>query len=975
MQVRSGLGKTASTGNRISQDKQHCLRIAAPAVRLLFEPTCVGSCRCVSALRKALGWVLVLGSVSGAVAAAPEVVPADLCVYGGTSGGVVAAVQAARMGKKAVLVEPGRHLGGMTSGGLSAVDIGDPRTVGGLAREYFSRLVASYGKQLAWDRPFASGNGGPATGGAYSIEPHVAEQVFNDLVREAQVPVYFNARLAAAKKHRGRLAELVMTDGTVFRAKMFIDATYEGDLMAGAKVSYTLKREGNARYQETLNGVQFHPRFLPEVHWGKPGPSGRRQDGKGIWDRDLPLDPYVRKGDPKSGVLPLVQADTIDPVGSEAPGVQAYCYRLCLTTNENNRIPITAPAGYDAQQYELVARFIEACVAAGDELDLRWFSKHDPLPNAKWDFNTATFGGNLPGASWEWPEASWQRRGEIAKTHENYQRGLLHFLTHDARVPPKVREQMQAFGLCQDEFLDAGGWPHQLYVREARRMVSDFVMTEQHCTGQKVAPDSVGLASYGIDVHEIRRVIRDGTVIREGKLASKVKGPYPIAYGAIVPRAGECGNLFVTFALSASHVAFASIRMEPAFMILSQSAATAACLALDEGVAVQRLDYQKLRARLVADQQVLDWKQDPGRKAAATAPLRMVDLSSDVKRQVVIAQGTAKAYQGHPTTLLLPDGKTMLVVWTLGHGGTCGLVKRSDDGGLTWSDLLPLPENWKQVKNCPALYRLTDPEGVTRLFVFAGRGPDGAMQQACSTDDGKSWTPMKSNGLVCVMPFCTIVPVEGGKKLIGLSNTRRPGEKKDRLSNVVVQSESTDGGLTWSPWRILVDLGPLMPCEPEVVRSPNGEQLLCLMRENLRSEPAHFMTSDDEGRAWSAVKALPPGLHGDRHKAVYTQDGRLVVCFRDTGASSPTKSHFVAWVGRYEDIVSGRDGDYKIKLLHSNRGSDCGYPGVELLPDGTIVATTYIKYRPGPELNSVVSVRFNLAETDKLAAATPALAR
>ncbi len=361
------------------------------------------------------------------------------------------------------------------------------------------------------------------------------------------------------------------------------------------------------------------------------------------------------------------------------------------------------------------------------------------------------------------------------------------------------------------------------------------------------------------------------------------------------------------------------------------------------------------------------------------AALPVVDLSQDTKRHVNIAQGTEKVYQGHPTTLLMPDGKTMFCVWTHGHGGTAGPLKRSDDAGKTWSEELSVPENWWKVKNCPAIYRLTDPQGVTRLIVYAGQGPDGTMQQSVSTDEGKTWSPMQSNGLVCVMPFCSIIQVEGGKKLIGLSNIRRPGETKDKKSNVVTQSESTDGGLTWSPWRILVDLGDLKPCEPEVLRSPDGKQLLCLIRENIRTEPAHFITSEDEGKTWSAVKALPPGLHGDRHKAVYAKDGRLVIAFRDTGLKSPTKNHFVAWVGRYEDIINGKDGEYKIKLLHSHKASDCGYPGLELLPDGTIVATTYIKYRPGAEQNSVVCTRFKLAETDKtemkiIGAAKPALA-
>lgn len=348
---------------------------------------------------------------------------------------------------------------------------------------------------------------------------------------------------------------------------------------------------------------------------------------------------------------------------------------------------------------------------------------------------------------------------------------------------------------------------------------------------------------------------------------------------------------------------------------------------------------------------------------------KTVDLAVDTPRHVIVAQGDAKTYQGHPTTVLLPDGKTMYCVWTINHGGPCGPLKRSDDGGKTWSELLPVPPSWKTVRNCPTIYRLTDPAGVTRLVVYAGEGPDGAMHESHSLDDGKTWTPMRSLGLKCVMPFCTIVPIEGGKKLLGLSNTRRPGETKEVRSNVVTQSISTDGGLTWSPWRVILDLPGLVPCEPWVVRSPDGRQLLALIRENAK-RAALYMTSEDEGKTWSAAKPLPPGLYGDRHVARYAADGRLVVCMRDTGGSygSPTSTHFIAWVGRYEDIVNGRDGQYRVKLLHSYKGGDNGYPGLELLPDGTFVATTYIKYRPGPEKNSVVSTRFALEETDRLAA-------
>lgn len=541
-------------------------------------------------------------------ASAPTIFEAGVCVYGGTSGGVIAAVQAARLGQRVMIVEPGQHLGGMTAGGLSAVDIGDPRAVGGLAREYFTRLVKSYGKTLAWDRPFPRKSGGPATGGAYSIEPHTAERLFDEMAREAGVSVYFRARLASVKKDGARIVELVAEDGRVFRAKMFLDTTYEGDLMAKAGVSYTLQREGNARYGETYNGVHYSDKYAPRAKHGKPGPNGRVPGGQGVWDRDLPLDPYHVPGDPESGLLPLVQAGDPGRPGEPAPGVQAYCYRLCLTTNAN-RLPLTPPRDYDPKRYEIVARFIAACLAMGDDMDLRWFTKLDPLPNGKWDFNTATFGANLPGASWEWPEAGHARRVEIAREHENYHRGLLHFLATDPRVPLKLREEVSRFGLPRDEFTGTGGWPHQLYIREGRRMVSDLVMTEHHAFGRKVAPSPVGLGSYGIDTHEIRRIVKDGVVTREGKTAAGRggAGPYPVGYGAIVPRRSECENLFVCFALSASHTAFSSIRMEPVFMVLSQSAATAACLAIDDRVPAQELRYTRVRARLLADGQVIEW--------------------------------------------------------------------------------------------------------------------------------------------------------------------------------------------------------------------------------------------------------------------------------------------------------------------------------------------------------------------------------
>jgi lysophospholipase L1-like esterase len=330
--------------------------------------------------------------------------------------------------------------------------------------------------------------------------------------------------------------------------------------------------------------------------------------------------------------------------------VQAFCFRLCLSTAAD-RLPIAPPPDYDAKQYEIVARFIDACLAHGDDMDLRWFSKHDQVPNQKWDFNTATFGGNLPGASHEWPEATYTRRVEIAKKHENYHRGLLHFLATDTRVPQKVRDDISRFGLPRDEFTDNGGWPHQLYIREARRMVSDLVLTEHHTHGRQVAPHSIGLGSYGTDTHEVRRIVKDGVVTREGKTAGGRGGfgPYQIGYGAIVPKAGECENLFVTFALSASHTAFSSIRMEPVFMVTSQSAATAACLALEDAVSVQQVNQEKLRVRLLADEQVLEAtkpaavRQPETSASSPSKPLRILPLGDSITRGSYLAQKDGKA--------------------------------------------------------------------------------------------------------------------------------------------------------------------------------------------------------------------------------------------------------------------------------------------------------------------------------------------
>jgi hypothetical protein len=349
---------------------------------------------------------------------------------------------------------------------------------------------------------------------------------------------------------------------------------------------------------------------------------------------------------------------------------------------------------------------------------------------------------------------------------------------------------------------------------------------------------------------------------------------------------------------------------------------------------------------------------------AMALTLRYLDISAEKERQSVVAAGTPTVYQGHPTTTLLPDGKTILCVWTNGHGGSCGPMAKSTDGGQSWTPV-NTPADWTTMWNCPSIYLLTGPDGVRRVMVFAARPQ---MAQTISSDDGITWTPVHSLGKPCVMAFSSIIRLKNGDYL-GLYH-RGEGDK-DRPPLSIWQSISHDGGLTWGESTMVGAKEGCSPCEPAVLRSPDGKQLLCLMRENQRTKYSLMMTSNDEGVTWTAPVYTASGLTGDRHVARYAPDGRLVVTFRDMSPDSPTKGHFCAWVGTYDDIINGRAGQYHVKLLHSYAGGDCGYPGLVLLPDGTFVATTYIKYAPGENKQSVVSTRFTLADFDALAAKLP----
>ena len=540
---------------------------------------------------------IVLALAVAGLSGAQPVVTYDLVIYGGTSAAITAAVQARRMGKTVVVVSPDEHLGGSSSGGLGFTDTGDKSVIGGLSREFYQRIWVQYDKPAAWkwqkrEEYGNKGQGTPAIDGAqrtmWIFEPHVAEQVFDDLIREHGIEVHRGEwlnRTGGVRKNGARIAAITMLSGRSYAGRMFVDATYEGDLMAAAGVAYAVGREAQSAYGEKWNGIQtgvLHHRH----HFGV---------------LSAKISPYVVPGDPKSGLLPRVSAAPPGTYGQADKRIQAYCYRLCLTDHPDNRLPFPRPDGYDPRQYELLLRIF----AAG------WretFQKFDPIPNRKTDTNNhGPFSTDNIGFSYDYPDASYERRREILKEHETYQKGWLYFIANDPRVPKDVQEEMRRWGLAKDEFTRSGGWPHQIYVREARRMLGTFVMTEQELLKQRPTPDPVGMGSYTIDSHNVQRYVTpDGSVQNEGDIGVSTNGPYSIAYGAMVPKRGQADNLLVPVAVSSSHIAFGSIRMEPVFMVLGQSAATAAALAIDGGTAVQDVPYARLRERLLKDGQILE---------------------------------------------------------------------------------------------------------------------------------------------------------------------------------------------------------------------------------------------------------------------------------------------------------------------------------------------------------------------------------
>jgi hypothetical protein len=516
----------------------------------------------------------------------------DIVVYGGTSAGISAAIQASRLGRTVVVIEPSQHVGGLTTGGLGWTDSGNKEVIGGISREFYRRVKKHYDDPKAWvhEKPEQFPFYRPTDDAMWAFEPKVAERILREMLDEYKVPVVVGERLnrgKGVKRDGKRIVSITTESEKTFLGKVFIDATYEGDLMAAAGVSYTVGREPNTKYGETLNGVarkwQTHThRFTMEV------------------------DPFVKPGEPKSGLLFGIDSGPYPDDGAGDERLQAYCFRMCMSNVAANRVPFPKPADYDEAKYELLFRNFEAG-------DLRLPLKIDRMPNGKTDTNNNyAVSTDFIGQNYTYPQAGYAEREKIIKAHESYQKGLMWSLANHPRVPKKVRDQMAQWGLAADEFTDNGNWPHQIYVREARRMVSDYVVTENDCRRKRDTPQSVGMGSYNMDSHNCMRwVMPDGTVQNEGDVQESPHGPYRISYLSIVPRKGECPNLLVPVCVSSSHIAYGSIRMEPVFFVLGQSAATAASFAIDENIDIQAVNYDKLKDRLLADRQVLEFAAPP----------------------------------------------------------------------------------------------------------------------------------------------------------------------------------------------------------------------------------------------------------------------------------------------------------------------------------------------------------------------------
>lgn len=527
---------------------------------------------------------------------------ADIVVYGGTSAGVAAAIEAVRMGKSVVLIEPGGRLGGLTTGGLGQTDIGNKQVIGGISREFYQNIKKYYenDKNWKWQKRSEYKDGGQTRthegeDAMWTFEPSAALKVYQEMLDGLDIQIVCNERLERSSgvySEKGKIVSITMESGKTFHGKVFIDASYEGDLMASSGVSYKTGREANAQYGETLNGVQANVKAVT-----LRGDTSRNLANHNFVDG---VDPYVVKGDPSSGLLPYLNP-TVEPDGTGDHHIQAYCFRMCLTDNPENRIPFEKPADYKEINYELLFRNFEAGYNR-----VPWINSQ--MPNRKTDTNNRDgFSTDFIGQNYDYPEAGYAEREEIRRKHLSYQKGLMWSLAYHPRIPEHIRSEVSRWGTCKDEFESEDGWQQQLYVREARRMISDLVMTQKHCESLEIVDDAVGMAAYGMDSHNTQRfVTEEGFASNEGNVEAKVKSPYPISYRAIVPKKTECSNLVVPVCVSSTHIAFGSIRMEPVFMVLGQSASIIASMAIDKNLPVQEIPYKELRGKLLEKKQILE---------------------------------------------------------------------------------------------------------------------------------------------------------------------------------------------------------------------------------------------------------------------------------------------------------------------------------------------------------------------------------
>ena len=508
-------------------------------------------------------WILLLFILTdiSAKAQVGQSSSVDICIYGGSSAGVMAAYTAKKMGKSVILIEPSNRLGGLTTGGLGQTDIGNKYAVAGLSLDFYRRIGQHYGKFEQW-----------------TFEPHVAKELFEQYIKEANIKVVYTYRLQSVSTEQGAIKAITIENSIqpnqstnqIIKAKVFIDCTYEGDLMAKSGVSYFTGRESNSTYGETYNGVQFMDKH-------------QFPDG---------VDPYKIPGKKESGLLWGISNETLAPNGTGDKKIQTYNIRVCFTNNPSNRIPITQPDDYQPERYELLLRVLEKKPVK----NIGGFTSIAPMPNNKTDINNnGAFSTDMIGENWDYPEADYNKRIEIKKAHDNYVKGFFYFIGHDPRMPFYLRKEMLQWGYPKDEYTDNKNWTPQMYVRETRRMIGEYVMTQLNCEGKDVVKDGIGLAAYTMDSHNCQRLVVNGMVKNEGDVQVGGFDPYPIAYRSVIPKKKECTNLLVPVCLSASHIAYGSIRMEPVFMVLAQSSAVAACLSIDNNQAVQEVNIDQLQ--------------------------------------------------------------------------------------------------------------------------------------------------------------------------------------------------------------------------------------------------------------------------------------------------------------------------------------------------------------------------------------------